>query len=101
MDNQKPNEITGSEQFFWAEVFSRDSNRRSVALAYALVAIEHGDAGGDFWRKIDAAVIHKFKIKTERDLGSFQKKASLIVAAAARQDNPAQQIARAFNNVAV
>lgn len=93
--------MTGSEQFFWAEVFSKDANRRSVALAYALVAIEHSDAGEAFWRLIDAAVIRKFKIKTERDLRSFQKKSSLIVAAAARQGTPAQRVAREVRNVAV
>ena len=101
MDSDKPDQMTGSEQFFWAEVFSKDANRRSVALAYALVAIEHSEAGAAFWRLIDAAVIRKFKIKTERDLRSFQKKASIIVAAAARQATPAQGIAREVHNVAV
>lgn len=81
-------EITGSEQFFWAEVFSKDSNRRSVALAYALVAIENQDATKDFWQKIDAAVIRKFKIKGVRDFRSFQKKASAIIAAAFAQKSP-------------
>lgn len=101
MSDEAAPEITGSEQFFWAEVFSADSNRRSVALAYALVVIEHSNASDDFWRLIDAAVVKKFKIKTERDLASFQKKASTIVAAAARQSFVADRIAKETQHVPV
>ena len=101
MDSDTSRQITGSEQFFWAEVFSKGSNRRSVALAYALVVIEHRSANTEFWDLIDRAVIRKFRIKTERDLASFQRKASMIVAAAARQKTPLQQPSGKKTDVAV
>lgn len=91
MNNEGSRALSGAEKVFWAEVFSKDANRRSVALAYALVAIAFPDNDPEIWTRIDAAVLRKFKIKTERDFRAFQKKAGHIVLASMRQRTISEQ----------
>lgn len=82
--------MSGAEKFFWAEVFSRYSNRRSVALAYALCVLNAHELPPGAWAKIDHAVIRKFKIRRKQEWVSFEKKASAILAAAAAQRSEAR-----------
>lgn len=79
---------TGAEKLFWSEVSNPDSTRRSVALCYCLLMADNLNSGPDFWTAVNLAVIRRFKMKTEKDLISFQSKARDIYRDASNQACP-------------
>lgn len=72
--------MNAAEQLFWAEVRSKDSTQRSVAVCYALlIAYAAGrlraesPVGPDFWAPINAAINERFGWEIRRDIRKIDR----------------------------